>query len=300
VFRSRSAYHHTDLPPPCQDQCHWRKILIPTVLLWCGSQTNIWKLTDAKILLPALTEIFTTIYPNVKYKVSAQGSIYGVVVQHVIEWRSNFGSTALAIMNDFFTHNKDIDIMDLATSLLQKCMFVYEHLDKPVKSEAFRSAFILQLLATAHVHSTVGYADVPALDTERLAACGITAALSACAAAIKHSLICICDGAFVTEDVLSEATGSQFKHGKARMLKSLNVATGKESTTRYAFSMANWEDSTLPYVQSISTRGDNDLQTIMAMARTILKKQGPDSVEKYLSSTSQESGEEVDERVLLW
>lgn len=101
------------------------------------------------------------------------------------EWRSNFSSTALAIMNDFFSRNKDINTTDLTASLLQKCTFVYENLDKPVKSEAFRSVFILQLLATVHIHSTIGHANIPALDTEKLASCGITGALSVCAAAVS-------------------------------------------------------------------------------------------------------------------
>ncbi|KAF9243070.1 hypothetical protein BU15DRAFT_59949 [Melanogaster broomeanus] len=290
VLKARSAYRNPDLPSSCQEQCRWSKIFIPT--------PHIWKLTDADVLLPALTEIFAVVYPDVKYKVSAQGSVFGVVAQRVNEWHSNFGSTALAIMNDFFSCNKDISTTDLSTSLLQKCTFVYENLDKLVKSEAFRSVFILQLLATVHIHSTIGHANILALDTEKLASCGITGALSVCATAIERSLICIHDGAFVTEDILTEATQLQLKHLKVKTPKSLNEATRKETTTKYAFSVANWEDSTLSYLQSISGRGDSDLQIITSMARTILKKRGPDNVNKYLGMS--ESGEEADKRTLLW
>jgi hypothetical protein len=93
----------------------------------------------------------------------------------------------------------------------------------------------------------------------------------------------------------------QLKRIKVKTPKSLNEATGKETTTKYAFSVANWEDSTLSYLRSISARGESDLQIITSMARTILKKQGPDSVDKYLGiSESGVSGEEADERALLW
>ncbi|KIJ13593.1 hypothetical protein PAXINDRAFT_13554 [Paxillus involutus ATCC 200175] len=228
VFKSRSSYCNTDLPPPLPRTTPLEQNLHPH----------------------RFPLIFAVVYPDVRYKISAEGSVFGVVTQRVIEWRSNFGSTALAIMNDFFSHNKDIGTKELAESLLQKCTF---------------------LLATVHIHSTIGHADIPNLDTERLAACGITGALATCSTAIERSLICIRDGAFVTKDVLAEATQS-LKHTKVQTPKSLNVATRKESRTQYAFSTRDWEGSTLSYLQSISTRGENDLEIITSMAQTVLKK----------------------------
>ncbi|KAF9237765.1 hypothetical protein BU15DRAFT_75757 [Melanogaster broomeanus] len=301
VMKARSGYRNTDLPPACQEHRRWSKVFLPTVLLWCGHQPDVWKLTDADIILPALIEIFTVVYPDVRYKVTAEGSVFRVVTQRVNEWRSNFGSTALAIMNDFFSRNKDIDTKELATSLLQKCTFVYGNLDQPVKSEAFQSPFILQLLATVHIHNTVGHANVPNLDTERIAMCGITGALAASTAAIERALICIRDGIFVIKDILAEAsTQWSLKHVKVKTPKSLNLATGKESRTEHAFSSANWQASTLSYVRSISARDDNDLQPIVSMAQAVLKKQNPDSTDGYLGmSESGADGKEADERALL-
>ncbi|KAF9236562.1 hypothetical protein BU15DRAFT_63916 [Melanogaster broomeanus] len=133
VMKACSAYRNTDLPPACQEHRRWSKVFLPTVLLWCGHQPDVWKLTNADIILPALIEIFTVVYPDVRYKVTAEGSVFEVVTQRVNEW-----------------HN--IDTKELAISLLQKCMFVYGNLDQPVKSEAFQSPFILQLLTTVHIH----------------------------------------------------------------------------------------------------------------------------------------------------
>ncbi|KAF9229977.1 hypothetical protein BU15DRAFT_69595, partial [Melanogaster broomeanus] len=155
VFKSRSAYRNPDLPPICQDSTRWSKEFIPTVLLWCGQQESIWKLTDANVLLPPLAEIFSVVYPDVLYRVTARGSVFGVVSQRIIEWRSNFGSTALAIMNDFFARNKDVDRQALAQALRHKCAFIYQDMDTPAKEQAFRSVFVLQLLATVHIHATI-------------------------------------------------------------------------------------------------------------------------------------------------
>ncbi|KIJ57721.1 hypothetical protein HYDPIDRAFT_34851, partial [Hydnomerulius pinastri MD-312] len=185
VFKSRSSYRNPDLPPPCQETRRWCKEFIPTVLLWCGQQNGIWMLTDANILLPPLAEIFSVVYPDVRYRVTARGSVFGVVTQRIIEWRSNFGSTALAIMNDFFTRNKDVDRTDLAKALRHKCTFTYQDMDNPVKEEAFRSVFVLQLLATGHIHAVIGHVDVPSLNMKKLALCGVSGAVSVSCAALE-------------------------------------------------------------------------------------------------------------------
>ncbi|KAF9236560.1 hypothetical protein BU15DRAFT_63914 [Melanogaster broomeanus] len=119
---------------------------------------------------------------------------------------------------------------------------------------------------------------------------------------IENALICIHDGIFVIKDILAEASMQwSLKHVKVKTPKSLNLATRKESRTEHAFSSANWQASTLSYVQSISARDDDDLQAIISMAQAVLKKQNPDSTDRYLGmSESGADGKEADERALLW
>ncbi|KAG2028985.1 hypothetical protein BDR03DRAFT_831517, partial [Suillus americanus] len=59
--------------------------------------------------------------------------------QRLAEWRSNFGSTGLAIMIDFFARNKDTDPKDLSEALLDDFVFLYEDMDCSDSMKAFRS-----------------------------------------------------------------------------------------------------------------------------------------------------------------
>jgi len=76
-YKSRSSYRNVDLPPQCQDQ-RWSKIFLPTVLLWAGSQSDVWQISDSA-LLSAMQDIFDVVYPDLKYTVTFQGSVFGVV-----------------------------------------------------------------------------------------------------------------------------------------------------------------------------------------------------------------------------
>ncbi|OJA17324.1 hypothetical protein AZE42_13743, partial [Rhizopogon vesiculosus] len=112
VIRARSAYRNPDLPPACQDT-HWPKIFLPTIYLWAGSQPNLWNISD-DALLNSISEVFKAVYPDVEYIPTVQGSVFGVTNQRLSEWRSNFGSTAIAIIIDFLAHNEDANAEDLA------------------------------------------------------------------------------------------------------------------------------------------------------------------------------------------
>jgi hypothetical protein len=201
-YKSRSTYRNCDLPPQCQDQW-WPKHFLPTVYLWAGSQDDLWQFTDAP-LVDALQHIFDVVYPDLRYKVTAQGSVFGVVslaiffitlllthhhlnqaTQRLAEWRSNFGSTGLAIMIDFFARNKDTDPKDLSEALLDDFVFLYEDMDCSDSMKAFRSLFMLQLFATAHLHSIVGHAHVTAIKSDVLGAIGVAGVLAICAASVS-------------------------------------------------------------------------------------------------------------------
>ncbi|KIJ63620.1 hypothetical protein HYDPIDRAFT_188405 [Hydnomerulius pinastri MD-312] len=199
-------------------------------------------------------------------------------------------------MNDFFTRNKDVDRTDLAKALRHKCTFTYQDMDNPVKEEAFRSVFVLQLLATGHIHAVIGHVDVPSLNTKKLALCGVSGAVSVSCAALERAILCMHDGV-IDSDILADKNAQPKR--KPKTPKAFNEATGKESTTKYAFSCTNWKSATLGYYQSVSARGDTGLQVITSMARNVLLIRGADSVEKYLGESHGKSSDEMDERAML-
>lgn len=201
-YQSRSTYRNHHLPPQCQDQ-RWSKNFLPTLYLWAGSQDDPWQFTDAS-LVEALQCIFDVVYSDIRYKVTTQGCVFGVVgrtlivfiaitnsynltqaTQRLAEWRSNFGSTGLAIMIDFFARNSDTEPKVLATALLRDFSFLFEDMDNLDTMQAFRSPFMLQLFATAHLHSTVGHAHVTALKTDVLALTGMQGVIALCATSVS-------------------------------------------------------------------------------------------------------------------
>lgn len=202
-YKSRSTYRNSDLPPQCQDQ-RWPKHFLSTLYLWAGSQNDLWQFADTS-LVEALQCIFDVVYPDLQYKVTAQGSVFGVVrlaiffvallpthcdlnkaTQRLAEWRSNFGSTGLAIMIDFFARNEDTHPKDLSEALMEEFVFLFEDLDYSDTMKAFRSPFMIQLFATAHLHSIVGHAHVTAIKTDVLAAgSGMAGVLALCATSVS-------------------------------------------------------------------------------------------------------------------
>jgi hypothetical protein len=109
------------------------------------------------------------------------------VTQHIGEWHSNFGSMALAIVIDFCASNQDLMPAELSNLLLAQYAFLYPNPDNIDKSETFCSAFIQELLATAHLSRIIGHADVPALDTDSLIRHGFVGALGLCAVSVSQS-----------------------------------------------------------------------------------------------------------------
>jgi len=109
------------------------------------------------------------------------------VTQRVGEWHSNFGSTALVIAINFCASNQDSTPTELSNLLLAQYAFLYPNPDNIDKSKTFCSAFIQELLATAHLSWIIGHADVPALDTDSLIRHGFVGALGLCAVSVSQS-----------------------------------------------------------------------------------------------------------------
>ncbi|KAG1849691.1 hypothetical protein DFJ58DRAFT_729475 [Suillus subalutaceus] len=296
-YKSRSTYWNSDLPPQCQDQ-RWPKHFLSTLYLWAGSQNDLWQFADAS-LVEALQHIFDAVYPDLQYKVTAQGSVFGVATQRLAEWRSNFGSTGLAIMIDFFARNKDTNPKDLSKALMEEFVFLFEDLDFSDTMKAFRSPFMIQLFATAHLHSTVGHAYVATIKTDVLAASGMAGVLALCATSLECAVKCLGTGAIDIDADILDMRPAQLKR-KLRTPKTLNKCTGNYSTTEHAFSINNWGSVTEAYLASIKKKGDIFLRDTILTAQKLLKKSGSAGLEKYLRLNDDDKSEDIDRRAMLW
>lgn len=88
-------------------------------------------------------------------------------------------------MIDFFARNEDTHPKDLSEALMEEFVFLFEDLDYSDTMKAFRSPFMIQLFATAHLHSIVGHAHVVAIKTDVLAASGMAGVLALCATSVS-------------------------------------------------------------------------------------------------------------------
>ncbi|KAG2107613.1 uncharacterized protein F5147DRAFT_774057 [Suillus discolor] len=298
-YKTRSSYRNYHLPPHCQDQ-RWPKQFLPTLYLWTGSQNDLWQFLDAP-LVKALQSIYDVVYSeesDLDYKVTAQGSVFGVATQRLAEWRSNFGSTGLAIMMDFFTRNADTDPETLADALLEDFAFIYEDMENLDPMQAFRSPFMLQLFATTHLHAILGHVEVPALKTYVLSIVGMTGVIGICAASLERAIKRLRVNAIDIDVDTLDLGPAQMKR-KLRTLKTFNKATGKDSTTENAFSINNWGSVTASYVVAIKAKGDDYMRTTTLTARKLLKKSGSVGLQKYFR-TDDDGSEAVDIRAILW
>ena len=283
------------------------KAFLNTAVLWAGSQDNLWEISEHE-MADALQEIFDVVYPDVPYKVTINGSVFAIVsfassfciilscahnvlslktLQHLSEWRSNIGSTALAIVVDFCSRVKGVPEKDIAQALLEDFAFLYEDTDNRTRETAYKSSFLQQLIASAHLSAIIDHTDVPALGTDELTKgknteglivlCVIAVSISfidsfRCSTRLwqlERALTFIRDDIINVDDVLASLASGKFA---VKLPKVLNKATGKESSGQYQFSYQNWRDQVEDYKSSIKTRTEDEIKDIIAFAWKAFKK----------------------------
>ncbi|KAG1721167.1 uncharacterized protein EDB91DRAFT_1256633 [Suillus paluster] len=220
-------WRNTDLPPIMLENSTWHRNFIPTVFLWAGPQPNFWTI-ETEHLLPALQAIFEVAYPGVMHNVQPKGPIIG-----------------LSEEDDDFDFEQA-----LVANLLEQYAFLYENPDTCDPDEIYRSAFMLEMIETAHLNATAGSLNVPALNTHDLQSKGMETIIAACAATLKHAFSFI---GKPKEDEDAQTTTSSTKGGS--MTRKLNKATGKESTAAKAFSEINCGATMAEYYESIMRHG---------------------------------------------
>ncbi|KAG2076424.1 hypothetical protein BDR04DRAFT_1139681 [Suillus decipiens] len=245
--------------PPTDSK--WVKAFLNTAVLWAGSQDNLWEISEHE-MADALQEIFDVVYPNVPYKVTINGSVFAITLQCLSEWRSNIGSTALAIVVDFCSRIKGVPEKDIVQALLEDFAFLYEDTDNWTREMAYKSSFLQQLIASTHLSAIIDHTNIPALGTDELTKGKNTEGLIVlCVIALERALTFIRDDIINVDDVLASL-----------LPKVLNKATRKESSGQYQFSYQNWRDQVEDYKSSIKTRTEDEIKDIIAFAWKAFKK----------------------------
>ncbi|KAI6118057.1 hypothetical protein F5141DRAFT_1000163 [Pisolithus sp. B1] len=105
-------------------------------------------------------------------------------------WHSNFGSTALTIMAHFLASGTDDaqppNVQETCNELLAGLTFLFHDLDTSKSENAYRSQFLLQLLAHMHLQPCIGCPDVLRLNTNALKEHGVKGAISLSCAAVSN------------------------------------------------------------------------------------------------------------------
>ncbi|KAG6374998.1 hypothetical protein JVT61DRAFT_3773 [Boletus reticuloceps] len=252
--KKRSEYTMKDLPVPSDQR--WSRGVIGTLTLWCGSQPN-------EVFVAALQDIFNNVYPGIKYR----------ALQCISEWRSGFGSAALALMISYFAELPDDKVsQDEAAKLHRSFRFLDANPNsdaEPTPDGRFKSPFLYELLATIHLSNISGYIEVKGWNTKQL---GLGknggGVIAIAAAALERAVEFIRDGVIDIEQVLVDMIDAPDGKMKVKLPKTLNKATGQETLTPYQFSASNWSAGTANYKLSVKRRGPEFVRSVFAEAQS--------------------------------
>ncbi|KAI6037329.1 hypothetical protein PISMIDRAFT_47588, partial [Pisolithus microcarpus 441] len=262
--KPRSKYSNSDLPVPVNYR--WTNRFLDTATLWAGSQPNIWTIPE-DAMVTTFQAIFNAVYPDVVYTVKTHGSQASQASQRLAEWRSGFGSTTLAMVIDLFSKIDEQPHDEVASQLLEDYIFICEDMDEPNHARNFCSHFILQLVANAHLSKVSDALDIPALHTqELLEGYHMDSVIALATAALEHTF------SFVRDDIINvksiiEHMETNGRKLEIRLPKTLNKATGRETSGPYMFSVSNWGEETASYKISIVSRGDENTIDVITFAQ---------------------------------
>lgn len=149
----KAKFTNADLPTGTLDGGVWRRIFLPTYLQYLSSQEieDAWAMDDDEAA-SIMQKIWDYTYgAKILNEITVAGSVFFIVSIQVIlllrlclqylvqadhrvsEWRSGFGSTALAILQAFFTDNKidsDAACREAVESALDNWTFIYREVSE--------------------------------------------------------------------------------------------------------------------------------------------------------------------------
>ncbi|KAI6019110.1 hypothetical protein EDC04DRAFT_2607628 [Pisolithus marmoratus] len=287
---SGSHFTNSDLSPLFLKGRKWAKTYLPTLLLWLGDQPNVWSVPKGD-LVHALMEITKVMYPTFTTLDDICPNM--PASQCLSRWHHSMGSTAITLLECYLASDPDTDVEQMCDTLLHKQAFAYEDLDSHTPEEAFRSAFILQLLANMHLHSCAGSVDFPAL--------GLTpkpymvrGTIMLCVAALEHAIKQVKSQAVSTDAMGKGQGGTNFLKSNHK-----HKSSGRPANAEHTFLEQNWGSTTSSYFQSITNRGSHILQGIVRMAYAVLQDNLDDN--SSMEDQTEELLEgEVDAHVLMY
>jgi hypothetical protein len=145
--------NNANLPDGAHDHDRFRRNFISTAVSLVASLGNAWKVED-KVAVPKFQKIWDTIYGStVPYTIEVNDAVYSVVrgnfpfykvllifclqtMQRVSDtWRSRFGSTAMHLINSFFSSDETFDTdesrQDFAKEAIRTRSFLYADTTSP-------------------------------------------------------------------------------------------------------------------------------------------------------------------------
>ncbi|KAI6155778.1 hypothetical protein BKA82DRAFT_4349007 [Pisolithus tinctorius] len=140
----RIRFVNANLPEELQEDRRWSKQMLPALLMWAGSFADPWAIPDLE-LTTALRIITTSLVSDFDSHAVRPGTpTFVLATRRLGLWRSNFGSTAIALIAHFLASDPDDDARS-ATAVRRTCnklidgplSFLYQDLDATNPAHAY-------------------------------------------------------------------------------------------------------------------------------------------------------------------
>ncbi|KAI5981798.1 hypothetical protein EDC04DRAFT_2617152 [Pisolithus marmoratus] len=238
-----SQFTNSDLPLLFLKGRKWAKNFLPTLLLWVGDQPDVWSIPKDD-LVHASREIIKVIYPTF--------TALDDVRQHLSGWCHALGSTAIMFLDCYLASDLDTDVK-------------WTYLDSSSLDKAFCGAFILQLLANAHLCSCAGSLDIPVLHLA-LKQYRARGTIALCVTALEH-------GIKLMKSKSTSCDATEKGKGSGNLLKASHKqkSGGRPANAECTFLEQNWGSTTSSYFWSVMNCESHVLQGIVRMPYMVLQ-----------------------------
>ncbi|KAL7278554.1 hypothetical protein ACG7TL_007553 [Trametes sanguinea] len=234
--KSRSAPKNADLPAGAHDRSKWRLQFIPTVLRILGAHEDPWNLSD-KVMVKLLQKVWDSVYGEaIPHRVRVNDAVHALSTQRVYEWRSAFGHAALRAFESFFESRSKLfpdpdACRQFCAKILDNCRLFYKNPEEEARRGLYRSPFIISAMAThmSAIHGAVQDASLYGSIEEQY----------------PYGAIGLAAAAVYRVATLWQAWKINYgKTGRAVIIKTVNIYSGKLSSKDTDFSSANFSTTT--------------------------------------------------------
>ncbi|EIW80444.1 hypothetical protein CONPUDRAFT_154474 [Coniophora puteana RWD-64-598 SS2] len=123
----RRVWVLSDLPPGACDNGRWGNEFLPTIVHYFGDSDTVWNNSDSDIM-DAIKKAWHAVYGKpLPQNETLTGAVFGLTKKKLVEWRSAFGSTAIAA---------------LIASLAQHAKFTYEDQKEFAEGQIWEDQFL--------------------------------------------------------------------------------------------------------------------------------------------------------------